>query len=101
MKEKPITDLCRGEPCYVRLPDLCNSSPENSAPAHLRLAGITGMGYIAPAFMACPSCPNCHDAYDRRRFLDLDRDYVELNFLRGLMRWQNLLADKGVLVVIP
>lgn len=100
MKEKPITDLCRGQPCYVRLPELCISTPENSAPAHLRMAGITGMGYIAPPFMACPACPNCHDAVDRRRYLDLDREYVQSAHKDGILRWQQELYDREILVVM-
>jgi hypothetical protein len=96
-EQKPITDLCRGEPCYIRLNTVCNSTPENSVPAHLRLAGITGMGVIAPAFMACPACPQCHDAVDRRRFMDLDRDYVQQAHQEAIFRWQKVLWDRGII----
>jgi hypothetical protein len=100
LKEKPITDLCRGEPCEVRLPELCNSDGgANSSPAHPRLPGITGMGYIAPPFMACPACPNCHDAVDRRRYMNLDRDYVQKAHYEAILRWQKVLWDRELICV--
>lgn len=99
LKERPVTDLCRREPCYIRLPELCNSTPENSVPAHLRLSGVTGMGFIAPPFMACPACPNCHDAADRRRFMDLDREYVQQAHYEGIFRWQKVLWDRELICV--
>ncbi len=99
-QQKPVTDLCKGHDCYIRLPDVCNSNPETTAPAHLRLAGITGMGYIAPPFMVCPACPNCHDAVDRRRFMELDRDFVQHAHKDAIFRWQMVLLEKGVLVMV-
>ena len=95
---KDITHLCRGQPCYIRLPDVCGD-PETVVPAHLRLIGISGIGHKAPPFMVCPACMNCHDAADRRRYLDLDRDYVQLAHYQGVIRWQAELYDREILVV--
>ena len=99
MEQRPITDLCRGHPCYVRLEGICNSTGENSAPAHLRKIGITGMGLIAPPFMVCPACPNCHDAIDRRRYLDMDRDYVQSAHKDAIFDWQKWLWDRELICV--
>lgn len=94
-----LTDLCRGQPCFIRLPDLCNSTPENSVPAHLRLGGISGYGIKAPDIFVCPACPNCHDAADRRRYMDLERDYVLKAHYEGIFRWQNELFSREIITV--
>lgn len=86
-----LTDLCRDQPCYVRLPNVCSHDPATVVPAHVRLIGISGLGIKAPDIFACPACHACHDAIDRRRFLDLDRDYVLKAHYEGLLRWQNEL----------
>lgn len=100
LKERPITDLCRGEPCYIRLPDVCNSDGgANSSPAHLRKIGISGMSFLAPPFMVCPACPNCHDAVDRRRYLDLDREYVQSAHKDAIFDWQKALWDRELICV--
>jgi len=94
-----ITKLCRDQPCFVRLPDVCNGNPETTVPAHIRLIGISGMGIKAPDFLLCPACSNCHDAIDRRRYMDLDRDYVLKAHYEGVFRWQKQLYDRELLVV--
>lgn len=94
-----LTDLCRGQPCYIRLPDICNSTPENSVPAHLRQIGISGMGIKAPDIFVCPACPNCHDAVDRRRYKELDRDYTQLEHSRAIFAWQNELYEREIITV--
>ena len=42
-----MTDLrkyARGKPCQVRIPHYCNGGAETTVLAHIRLAGITGLG---------------------------------------------------------
>jgi hypothetical protein len=92
-----LTALCRGQPCYIRLPEICNSTPENSSPAHLRLIGVSGMGLKAPDIFVCPACPNCHDAVDRRRYIELDRDYAQLAHYQAVMRWQYELYKRELI----
>jgi hypothetical protein len=71
--------------------------PETVVPAHLRLIGISGMGLKAPDIFACPACMNCHDAADRRRFVELDRDYVQLAHHQGVVRWQYELLKRELI----
>ncbi len=92
-----LTALCKGQPCYVRLPGVCNGNPETTVPAHIRLIGISGGGIKAPDIFACPACHACHDAIDRRANMDLDRDYVRLAHFEGLARWQYELHKREIL----
>lgn len=89
----------RGEPCYVRLESICNGNPETSVLAHVRLIGISGIGIKAPDLLACPACSNCHDAIDRRRYMNLDREHVQLAHYRGVLRWQHELLRRELVCV--
>jgi hypothetical protein len=92
-----LTDLCRDQPCYIRLPGICNGNPETSVPAHLRLSGVSGMGIKAPDIFVCPGCIECHDAVDRRRHTHLDRDYVLQAHYEGVIRWQYELWHREII----
>jgi hypothetical protein len=94
-----ITDLCRGQPCYVGLPDVCNGNSETTVPAHIRRIGISGAGIKAPDIFACPACFNCHDALDGRRYKDLDRDYVQLAHYKALIDWQYELWQREIITI--
>lgn len=94
-----LTRLCKDQPCYVRLPDVCNGNPETVVPAHVRLPGLSGLGIKSNDLFACPACSDCHDAIDRRRYMDLDRDYVLKAHYEGLLRWQNELLKREVILI--
>lgn len=94
-----LTDLCRGQPCYVALPGVCNGNPETVVPAHIRQIGISGAGIKAPDIFACPACFECHNAIDRRSHMDLDRDYVQLAHYKALVAWQNELYRREIINV--
>lgn len=98
MNERAVLNLCRDQPCYVRLEGICGD-PATVVPAHFRMIGISGAGMKSPPIMVCPSCQNCHDAIDRRRYMDLERDFVQLAHLRGIMRWQKELWNRGIIKV--
>ena len=70
----------------VRLPGICNHNPETTVLAHVRLAGVSGMGIKADDLLGAWCCSACHDAIDRRSNMDLDRDYVRLAHLEGMVR---------------
>lgn len=93
-----MTDLrksARGEPCRVRLPGVCNGNPDTSVLAHLRLAGITGVGMKAPDLLAAIACSACHDEIDGRT-RHLERDFVKLCFFEGMARTQDWWIGQGV-----
>lgn len=63
-EQAPITKLAKGKPCEIRLPGICGGDPETTVPAHYRLAGLSGMGFIPPVFMFAFSCFQCHAYVD-------------------------------------
>lgn len=76
----------RGRGCMVRLPEVCNCNSETTVLAHIRMAGISGMGLKADDLLGAWACSACHDAIDRRAHTSLDRDYVRLAHLEGMVR---------------
>jgi hypothetical protein len=75
----------------VRLPGICNHNSETVVLAHVRLPGVSGMSLKASDLIGAWACSACHDAIDRRAHTDLDRDYVRLAHLEGMVRTINQL----------
>ena len=94
-----LRKLARGRECAVSIPGVCTGDPETTVLAHFRLAGISGMGMKSPDVVAAWACSACHDAVDRRAHMDLDRDYVRLAHLEGVIRTQAELLKLGVIQI--
>lgn len=94
---KNLRNLARGQECQIRLNEICNGNPETTVLAHYRMAGLSGMGYKSPDICAAFACSACHDAVDRRAHMELERDFVQLMHLQGVVRTQAILVSKGVL----
>ena len=92
-----LRDAARGRACQVRLPDICTGDPATVVLAHVRLPGISGMGFKVPDLLASFCCVACHDAIDRRSHMNLERDYVLLAHLQGVMRTQAILIREGAI----
>jgi hypothetical protein len=78
----------------VRLPGICNHNSETVVLAHVRLPGVSGMSLKASDLIGAWACSACHDAIDRRAHTDLDRDYVRLAHLEGMVRTINQLVKE-------
>ncbi len=78
----------------MRLPGICNHNSETVVLAHVRLPGVSGMGIKAHDLLGAWACSACHDAIDRRAHTDLDRDYVRLAHLEGMVRTINQLVKE-------
>jgi hypothetical protein len=78
-----LRKAARGRGCMIRLPGICNHNSETTVLAHVRLAGVSGMGIKADDLLGAWACSACHDAIDRRSHTDLDRDAVRLAHLEG------------------
>lgn len=91
-----LRKAARGRECMVRLPGVCNHNPETTVLAHVRLAGVSGMGMKADDLLGAWACSSCHDAIDRRGHLDLERDYVRLAHLEGMVRTIAVLRKEGL-----
>jgi hypothetical protein len=79
----------------VRLQGICNHNPETVVLAHVRMAGISGMGLKADDLLGAWACSSCHDSIDRRAHTDLDRDFVRLAHLEGAIRTIATLRREG------
>ena len=78
----------------MRLTGICNHNSETVVLAHVRLPGVSGMGIKAHDLLGAWACSACHDAIDRRAHTDLDRDYVRLAHLEGMVRTINQLIKE-------
>ena len=87
----------RGRGCMVRIPDVCNHNSETVVLCHYRLAGVSGIGMKSPDVLGAWACSACHDTIDRRAHTDLDRDYVRLLHLEGMVRTIAQLNREGLL----
>lgn len=61
-----IRKSANGKECLVRLPDICNFNPETTVAAHIRIAGLAGIGMKPSDLLTVRACSNCHDAIDGR-----------------------------------
>lgn len=80
----------KGRGCQVRLP-CCNFNSETTVLCHVRLPGISGMGFKAPDLLGAWACSACH------AFCDTNADdATQRAFLEGVMRTQAQLIREGV-----
>ena len=92
-----LREQARGRGCMIRLPNICNHNSETTVLAHVRLAGVSGIGIKADDALGSWSCSACHDTVDRRSHTDLERDYVRLAHLEGVIRTLAVLRSEEVL----
>ena len=100
-----MTDLraeARGRDCQVRLIGVCNFDPSTTVLAHVRMAGITGIGQKSSDFHACWSCSSCHDRIDFRVPYKVDgwddeksRMYVQIAMYEAVIRTHYQLIKQG------
>lgn len=86
----------RGRECTVRIPGVCNGNSETVILAHLRMAGLTGVGMKADDLFGAWCCSSCHDAIDRRN-RTVDAEYAHTLHLEGIIRTQAVLISEGKL----
>ncbi len=84
----------RGKPCQIRLNGICSYDVAETHLAHLRMAGITGMGMKAPDLLGSWACAACARATENGYAKDLD---TKLAFFEGVMRTQDQLISDGIL----
>lgn len=81
-----LRKAAKGRNCMVRLEGICNHNPETVVLAHIRMAGISGMGLKADDLLGAWACSACHDAIDRRSHNDHDPLNLRLAHLEGMVR---------------
>lgn len=61
-----LRQSARGQACQIRIPGTCNYDPETTVLAHIRRAGIAGIGLKPPDVCGVMACSSCHDVIDGR-----------------------------------
>ena len=87
----------RGRGCTVRIPNECNINSETVVLAHIRLAGVSGMGMKSPDLLGAWACSACHDEIDGRTHKSgLSRDELRLAHYDGMARTIVQLEKEGL-----
>lgn len=86
MKLPNLRNLANGRACTVWLPG-CLQTPETVVLAHIRRAGMGGMGIKPPDLCGVYACDFCHRVIDGRDHLaNLSRMEIDQYVLNGLLR---------------
>ena len=87
----------RGRGCTVRIPGVCNFNSETTVLAHIRAAGVSGMGLKSPDLLGAWACSACHDEIDGRTHKSgLSRDELRLAHYDGMARTIMQLHKEGL-----
>jgi hypothetical protein len=87
----------KGRGCMVRLPGICNFNSETVVLAHIRLAGVSGMGMKSPDLIGAWACSACHDEVDGRTHKSgLTHDELRLAHYDGMARTIAQLEKEGL-----
>lgn len=87
----------KGRGCMVRLPGICNFNSETVVLAHIRLAGVSGMGMKSPDLIGAWACSACHDEIDGRTHKSgLTHDELRLAHFEGMARTIAQLEKEGL-----
>lgn len=91
-----LRKLAKGRECQVRLDGICNHNPETTVLAHYRMAGTCGTGIKPNDLQGAWACSSCHAA-EHGAIKDLERYFIRLAFMEGVLRTQNILIKEGVI----
>lgn len=82
----------------VRIPNVCNFNSESTVLAHVRQAGVSGMGLKSPDVLGAWCCSACHDEIDGRSHKSpLTREALRLAHLEGMVRTISQLHKEGLI----
>jgi hypothetical protein len=79
----------------IRLPGICNFDSTTTVLAHFRMVEIPYDGHKPPDLIGSWSCSACHNEADRRT-TKLEKDFVRMAFLEGVIRTQAELIKMGL-----
>ena len=87
----------KGRGCMVRIFGICNHNSETVVLAHIRIAGVSGMGMKSPDLIGAWACSACHDELDgRTRKSGMTRDELRLAHYDGMARTIMQLHKEGL-----
>jgi len=92
-----IRNSARMEECQVRIPFICNGTPETTVLAHLNGGG---MGKKHHDIHGAYCCSACHDAIDGRSKTSYTKDQLKLWHLEGIIRTQKILIENNLILTV-
>lgn len=90
------TEVARGMPCCLNVPDVCNGNPETSVWCHSNSAEDgKGMSAKADDFAGAIGCSDCHRWIDEPK----NAEAAAYIFREGHRRTMRFLCGNGILVI--
>jgi len=87
----------KGRGCMVRIFGICNHNSETVVLAHIRIAGVSGMGMKSPDLIGAWACSACHDEIDGRTHKSgMTHDELRLAHFEGMARTISQLEKEGL-----
>jgi hypothetical protein len=87
----------KGRGCMVRIPGVCNFNSETVVLAHIRVAGVSGMGIKSPDLLGAWACSACHAEVDGQTHKSgMTRDELRLAHFEGMARTIAQLEKEGL-----
>jgi hypothetical protein len=81
----------------VRIPGVCNFNSETVVLAHIRVAGVSGMGIKSPDLLGAWACSACHAEVDGQTHKSgMTRDELRLAHFEGMARTIAQLEKEGL-----
>jgi hypothetical protein len=94
-QSKKYRDAAKGQPCTMRLPEVCNGNRDTTVLCHENGAG---MALKAPDHNAADMCAACHEAFDQRRYEYLPAGvYFDEEFARARLETIVNRIERGIL----
>ena len=99
IRSNALRNSARDQDCSLNIVGICNYDPQTTILAHLPNES-GGKGFKSTDLCAVYACSSCHDAIDgRAAFPPAESDYRHQYYLRAVIRTQEIMAAKGLLLI--
>lgn len=92
-----LRKLAEGKPCQIRIPGICNNDTRTTVLAHVRMAGLAGIGQKPNDLIGAWACHTCHGVVDGRIKTEFTYGERRLMHLEGMARTINELVKLHLL----
>lgn len=97
LRYRSLLDLCRGQPCYLRMPG-CTGGGEDTVPCHANWHEFgKGMGIKASDVYVVPGCAHCHRELDQGKAFT--REQRHEIWMSAFIHWILTIFEQGMVVV--
>lgn len=97
-----IQRFAKGQPCQLRIPGVCRTTPDNEDTCLCHAPHPNRGGMRTDDEWGCVGCMPCHDMMDHRvsaKSWYAANDMPEAAWLRGIYEWQAMLKQAGLMKV--